>query len=231
MTTMTTDHRPRISAVATIAAAVCASTLAFGVGRGPAALGSAGTATTNAAAGSTPPSSVYDADVVSEGTLLDEWTGVGPFTSEFPCGALSVSAAAEIVPTVVRAAVDGPCYYVDANDDDVFWVTVNDLTSGGEAGTSTADEFVQTAEQRFYNRVYFDGTPPAGEECRERKGVGDQAVWCAAVGSDWPSLIVVSGDVGVELESDEFDDEATYVAIAEAMLGPQPEAATSTTLG
>lgn len=152
---------------------------------------------------------LYSEDDYSEGPIPDEFTGIGPFTSSFPCGGLSVDESAEIVPGVLGASIDGPCYYYvhieasEGNTDitDAFSVDVVDIDSDAEgAEGAEGAEWLADAEQQYYNRVYPSGRPPQGEGCEPLDGLGVDARWCWADDDrSHPTLLLLTPHLGIEI--------------------------------
>lgn len=177
-----------------------------------------------------PPTTLYDPGDYEEDLLPDEFTGVGPFTGDFPCAGLSVSDAAQIVPGVAGATLDSGCYYYSTGDDgttnfdDAFSVDVSEFASPDQSA-----DWIFVVQQLFYNGAYPDGSPPDSEGCEwlddlAPAGAGLTVAWCWAP-NEFPVLALRADDIGVSIEwfgtptlesgRDEQSDLAITTAIAE----------------
>lgn len=228
----------RLPALIVAALSIGAVFMVTGVSRaGPASSMTASTSETSASptpsdvlpSPASPQATIYPPEEYEEASVPDEFTGVGPFTAEFPCAGLSVKDAAEIVPSVDGASIDGECYYghleavgEDVLFDDAFSVDVHDLASPDQAA-----DWLSDAEQRFYNGVYSDGSPPEGEGCEAVEDLGVETRWCWAP-MEYPALLFRTDDLGVELEwfgvpdqqagRDEAADRAVLTSVAARIL-------------
>lgn len=71
------------------------------------------------------------------------------------------------------------------------------------ASPDQSADWLFDVEQRFYNDVYADGSPPAGEGCEwagdvTAAGVELTARWCWAQG-EFPVLVLRTDDIGVTI--------------------------------